>query len=181
MIHRYRFDARLSRFTVQASTSGMLSLLRPNAKFAVRQFEGEFKFTGEAIHHLSLNVAADSVALVDRARGFDRQEIESRMRRDVLETWANPQITFRSSEGNAIALSPGRYRVRVAGGLSLRGATRMQQLVGELIVFSDGVRLRGEFGLRMSDYRIKQVSALRGAIRLNHELKIAYDLAAALA
>ena len=41
-----------------------------------------------------------------------------------------------------------------------------------------GVRLTGESTLRLSDYRIRPVTALAGAIRLNDELRLVFDLVA---
>ena len=46
----------------------------------------------------------------------------------------------------------------------------------ELQVFDDGLRLRGECPLRLSDYRIRPVTALGGTIRLKDELKLSFDL-----
>jgi hypothetical protein len=46
-----------------------------------------------------------------------------------------------------------------------------------LLVFDEGVRLRGQSSLRMSDFRIQPVAALGGAIQLKDELKFAFDLA----
>jgi hypothetical protein len=37
--------------------------------------------------------------------------------------------------------------------------------------------LRGEFGLHMSEYRIKPVTALGGSIKLKDELKGSFDIA----
>ena len=54
--------------------------------------------------------------------------------------------------------------------------TLPHQIVAELLVFSDGLRLRGEDSLRMSDYRIRPVTALGGAIKLRDDLHLAFDI-----
>jgi hypothetical protein len=48
----------------------------------------------------------------------------------------------------------------------------------ELLVFEDGIRLAGECPMRMSEYHIRPVTALAGAIRLKDELRIRFDVAA---
>ena len=47
----------------------------------------------------------------------------------------------------------------------------------EILVLSDGLILRGEFLLKMSEYRIRPVTALGGTIRLKDELAVSFDLA----
>jgi hypothetical protein len=45
------------------------------------------------------------------------------------------------------------------------GATHRFQVEGELVVYDDALRIRGERPLAMSDYGIKPVTALGGTIR----------------
>jgi polyisoprenoid-binding protein YceI len=100
------------------------------------------------------------------------------MRREVLETAAFPEIKFAAAVVANERVSPGRYRVRVAGPLALHGVTRTQQADAELLIFDDGVRLRGESPLRLSAYGIRPMTALGSAIKLKDELKVTFDLAA---
>jgi polyisoprenoid-binding protein YceI len=100
------------------------------------------------------------------------------MRREVLESASYPEIRFEATVVAAEEASQGRYRLRLAGRLTLHGVTQSQEMGAELLVFDDGVRLRGESSLRMSDYRIRPVTALGGAIKLKDELRLSFDLAA---
>jgi hypothetical protein len=45
-------------------------------------------------------------------------------------------------------------------------------------VFNDGIRLAGEFPLRLSEYWIGPVTALAGAIQLRDQLRVAFDVVA---
>ena len=54
--------------------------------------------------------------------------------------------------------------------------TRPHSVTAEILVFDDGLRLRGENSLRMSDYRIRPVTALGGTIRLKDELELSFDI-----
>ncbi len=179
MAARYRFAPTESRFTVQAFAAGVLSFLGHSPTFAVRDFAGITSFdngTTRAIR-VELTVQADSLELLDQVKESDREEIEGRMRREVLETAAYPQIAF---QGAALAVeggSQGRFRVRLGGQLSLHGVAHSHQLDADLLILGDGVRLRGESVLLMSDYRIKPVTALAGTLKLKDEVKASFDLA----
>jgi polyisoprenoid-binding protein YceI len=179
MAARYRFDPSLSRFTVQAFASGLLSFLGHSPTFAVRDFAGFLRFDGSPVQGLKLevNVKAAALELVENVKPTDRREIEDTMRRDVLETEAYTEITYQATDASANAIAQGRYRLRIGGRLSLHGVTRPHAVDAELLVFDDGVRLRGESWLRLSDYRIRPVTALGGTIKLKDELRVSFDIA----
>lgn len=180
MTTRYKLDPSKSLFTVQAFATGMLSMFAHSPLFTVRDFAGTISFDGDAIQSLRLevNVNAQALELKSNYNAIERTEIESRMRQEVLETASYPQITLQAGAVSAERVSPGQHRLRISGSLSLHGLTRPLQVDTELRVYEDGVRLAGEFPLRLPDYRIKPVTALGGAIKLKDELKLAFDLAA---
>jgi polyisoprenoid-binding protein YceI len=180
MTTRYRFDPGQSRFTVQAFAAGMLSFLAHSPTFAVRDFAGTVAFDGGTVKgmRLEMTVSAGGLDLLDDVRAADRTEIEDTMRRDVLATAAHPEIAFEAVPASVENLARGRYRLRMDGRLSLRGVTRPHPLGAELLVFDDGIRLQGETALRLSDYRIRPVTALGGTIKLKDELKLSFDIAA---
>ncbi|APW62962.1 YceI family protein [Paludisphaera borealis] len=175
---RYVFDKRQSQFTVQAFKTGLLSTFGHSPTFAVGDYSGEARFGagGLASFSLELTVVADSLSLLDRVGVTDRREIESRMRDDVLETRAHPEIRYRAERLADERIAPGRYRIRIGGPLSLHGVTHPHQIDAELTVFNDALQLRGGCALRLSDYQIKPVSALAGAIKLKDELQLTFDL-----
>jgi len=179
MTVRYQIDPSRSCFTVQAFATGMLSVLPHSPTFAVGEFAGRITLddTVESLR-LEITVSADSLVLVDKVSAADRQEIESRMRREVLETAANPQVTLQAGVVESERVAAGQYRLRLSGRLSLHGVTEPVDIDAELSVYQDGVRLRGEFPLRLSDYRIRPVTALGGAIKLKNELKLSFDVSA---
>jgi polyisoprenoid-binding protein YceI len=180
MTTRYRFEPSLSRFSVQAIATGMLSFMGHSPTFAVRQWAGAVTFDDGRVEQMQavLTVRAGSLQLVDEVRPADREEIEGRMRSQVLELDRYPEITFQSEEALAEAVAQGRYRVRLAGRLELHGVIRPHRLDMDLVVFSDGIRLAGECPLVMSEFHIRPVTALAGAIRLKDELRVAWDVAA---
>lgn len=175
---RYRMDAGRSRFTVQAFAGGMLSMFAHSPTFAVRDFQGELRVESDRLASATLDVIVRAVSLdlLDNVRPADRQEIESRMRREVLEVGDFPEIRFEST--GIAARPPNQYRVQIAGLLSLHGVTSHERAEGELQLYDDGIRLAGEFSLRMSDYRIRPVTALGGSIRLRDDVQVVFDIVA---
>jgi polyisoprenoid-binding protein YceI len=174
---RYRFDPAQSRFTVQAFAAGMLSFLGHSPTFAVRDFGGELTIEGATATGVRLTVRAGSLRLQDEVSANDRREIEGTMFREVLDVERYPEITYAAAALTGGAVARGHYRLHVAGQLSLHGTTWPQPVDTELLVFDDGVRLRGQVPLRLSNYGIEPVTALAGTIRLKDELTVTFDLA----
>jgi polyisoprenoid-binding protein YceI len=175
---RYVLDDSQSRFTVQAFATGPLSALAHSPTFSVRAFTGEIRLATEAIADLAihLTVEAVSLALADSVSAKDRDEIESRMRQEVLETTAYPEIVFQSTKITASKIAEGWYRLGVAGKLALHGVTNLHQVDAQLRVGEDDLRLSGDSKLLQSAYRIKRVSALGGMITVKDELKLTFEL-----
>jgi len=181
MTTRYRFDPGRSRFTVQTFVAGLLSFLGHSPTFAAREFGGTVEFPDDLVANLRLELTAQAGALAatEDVKPTDRREIEDRMRAEVLEANTFPEITFRAAAAGTEKLAAGRYRVTLDGTLGLHGVSRPHRLDAELGLFTDGVRLRGETGVKMSDFGIRPVTALGGTIRLQDEVKLTFDLAAA--
>jgi polyisoprenoid-binding protein YceI len=178
MTDRYKLDPTQGRFTVETSATGMLSMFGHSPTFDVRDFAGEVRFEGGEVGRMALDLRVDAGSLVvrDRVSPADRREIESRMRRDVLESADYPEIAYLTGDVSADATAPGTYRVHLAGRLSLHGATRPRPIDAELRIFGDGLQLRGSCPLRMSDYGIRPVTALGGTIKLKDDLTISFLL-----
>jgi polyisoprenoid-binding protein YceI len=174
---RYTLDPAQSRFTVQAFAGGILSGLAHSPTFAVREFTGELRFTPEtcAVAALHLTVKAASLALTDSVSPKDRDELEGRMRQEVLEVAAYPEIVFQSTEIAADRVADNWYRLLLKGELRLHGVKRPQSVDLQLHILDDQVRLSGQFSLALSTYRIRPVTALGGVIKLKDELKVAFD------
>lgn len=180
IIPRYRMDPAHSSFTVQGFAGGLLSFVAHSPTFAVRDFEGELRWHPDAAAdaRLSMIARAESLDLVDKVRSADREDIMGRMRREVLEVAAYPEIRFEAEEISTAPVSTDRFRAGITGLLSLHGVTNREAIDAELLEYRDGVRLIGAFPLHLSAYRIRPVTALGGAIHLKDQLRVAFDLAA---
>jgi polyisoprenoid-binding protein YceI len=178
MTTRYRVDPARGRLTVQAFATGMLSILGHSPTFAARVFSGVVRLDDPARGGVGvdLTVRADSLALLDQVKAADREEIEGRMRREVLEAAAFPEIAFETVEAEADEVGQGRYRAFLGGRLTLHGVSQRLGIDAEMTADPDAVRLRGGSTIRMSLYRIRPVTALGGAIKLKDELSVSFDL-----
>jgi polyisoprenoid-binding protein YceI len=175
---RYLLDASQGQFTVQAFARGALSVVGHSPTFAVRSYKGAIDFSPDAIASAAvhLTVQADSLDLTDAVSQKDHVEIESRMRQEVLETARYATIAFESSEISGDKIAEGWYRLVITGNLLLHGVTKPHRLDAQLRLTEDEARVSGDCKLSQSAYRIKPVSALAGMLRLQDELKIAFDL-----
>jgi polyisoprenoid-binding protein YceI len=181
MTARYRLDPTHSRFTVQAFVAGMFSFLGHSPTFAVNGYAGEVTLDPAAPAEgasVQIVVRAESLALMDKVSASDRKQIEDAMRQETLEVAAFPEIAFESTEVAVGSRTEDEMPVRITGRMTLHGVSRPQQIDGRLTLYSDGVRLVGEFMLPMSGYRIRPVVALGGTIKLKDALKVSFDLVA---
>jgi polyisoprenoid-binding protein YceI len=74
---------------------------------------------------------------------------------------------------------PDPYSARAIGDLTLHGETQKNiWLNGEVSVTADGLRAKGDFTLKQSDYKIKLVSVAGGTLKIKNEVRGAFDILA---
>jgi polyisoprenoid-binding protein YceI len=177
---RYLVDAGKSRFTVRAFATGLLSSIGHNPTMAIREYTGEAAFVPGTLEQASLrfSVRSASLEVTDDVSDKDRNDIQSRMTQDVLETDAYPEIVFESSQIAANKMGDTQFSVNAAGNLSLHGVTRGETIYAQVSLAGDTLRAYGEFSLRQTDYGIKLVSVAGGTLKVKDEVKIAFDFTA---
>lgn len=176
----YLIEARGSRFSLKATATGMLSALGHSPTIAIPDVSGEIWLNPHAVEESSLRlvIPAASLAVADDINQKDRGEIDRRMHEEVLEADAFPNVVYESSWGTASRTGEGQYWVALNGDLSLHGVTRPQPVSARVSVNGDALHAVGEFSLRQSDYEIRPVTALGGAVRIKDELKFSFDICA---
>ncbi len=176
----YRIDVGMSRFTVRAFATGLLSSLGHSPTFAIRDYTGEANFVTSNPEQSAIRISVKpaSLTVTDDVSQKDRADIESRMNQDVLETSSYPEIVFESTQVLANKLSDDRYAANVTGNLVLHGINRQEKISAQVSVTGDVLRAYGEFTLRQSDYRIKLVSVAGGTLKVKDEVKLAFDFTA---
>jgi len=180
LVH-YRLDPAASKFTVQAFAEGLLSLFGHDPMFGVKDFQGEASFVPETFENasLKLTINANSLRVVNDVKKKDRQDIERTMRDEVLETGKFPEIVFQSNNVSLSRIGEGRYRVRVIGDLTLHGVTQSNiSISGEVTLNNDGLKTKGDFVIKQTDYKIKLVSVAGGTLKIKNEVKGRFDILA---
>jgi polyisoprenoid-binding protein YceI len=177
---RYRIDAGRSRFIVQGSAAGLLSMFGHDPVIAICGFGGDARFVPGTLEAASLLllVQADALAVVNKVSDHDRQEMERAMRDDLLEISRYPEIVFMSTSVSVQRMGAGQYRAGIVGQLSLHGVTRAHSLTAQLTVNNGSLRAQGEFALRQTDYNIKPVSVAGGTLKMRDELRFSFDIVA---
>lgn len=177
---RYAPDPTVSRFTVRAFSSGLLSVFGHNPTIAIRDFDGEIQFVPDSLDDASLHlrIRADSLSVQDQISEKDRREMERLMRGEVLETSNFPEIIYDCSEVSVNAAGEGQYSVVLNGYLTLHGTTQREPVTSR-VVFNAGVlRAFGNFSIRQTDYNIKPVNAIGGTLKVKNEVKFVFDIVA---
>lgn len=179
-VEHYEIDSQMSKFTVRAFASGMLSAFGHSPTLAARQFAGEARFTGGTFEEpfLRINIKADSLTVFDNISDKDRREIENTMNQRVLETHKYPDIVFESSNVSTSKAGDGQYWVNLVGKLSLHGVTRDQPVAAQVALIGNTLRAHGECSLLQSTYNIEVVSLAGGTLKLKDELKCSFDILA---
>ena len=177
---RYVIDSRVSRFTVRAFASGVLSAFGHNPTIAIRDFVGEAHFNPDNLQSASLHIAvkAASLGVTDDISDKDRREIEREMQDNVLESAKYPEIVYDCSRVSVDNPANGQNAVTLHGSLTLHGMTSGLKVPARIVVTGDMLRAFGEFSLRQSDYNIKLVSAIGGGLKVKDEVKFSFDIVA---
>ncbi len=177
---RYVINPMVSRFTVRAFASGLLSAFGHNPTFAIRDVSGEAHFNPAAAQQSSLHlvVKTSSLALTDNVSDKDRREIENETRENVLQISTYPEIVYDTSSVQVTNQGNGGYDVVLKGLLTLHGVTQPQAVPARITLTGDLLRAFGELFLRQSQYGIKPVSAIGGGLKVKDEVKFSFDIVA---
>jgi polyisoprenoid-binding protein YceI len=175
---RYQIDPGPSRLTIKVTASGMLSAMGHNPTIAVGSFSGEATVTPGTLDGASLRVTAkpDSLEVTDDVSQKDQNEIETKMKQEVLETSRFPEITFESTGISATKMGDTQYAANLTGNLTLHGATKSQSVTCQVSLSGDTVRGYGEFTIKQTDFGIRLVSVAGGALKVKDEVKCTFDI-----
>jgi len=177
---RYVIDTGISRFTARAFATGLFSSLGHSPTFAIRGYTGEAAIVAGGLEQATIRITVQSASLdlTDDVSQKDRAEIEDKMRQEVLETSAYPEIAFESSQVSPNMLGENMYAVSVAGNLTLHGVTHSETISAQVTVADSTLRAYGEFSLRQTDYGIRPVSVAGGTLKVKDEVKVTFDFTA---
>jgi polyisoprenoid-binding protein YceI len=177
---RYVIDPSVSRFTVQAFATGLLSTFGHNPTIAISDWHGEIQFVPESYEKafVRLTVRTGAMQVLDEIKEKDRKTLEQTMYGEVLEVDRYPEAVFEGKQISVQRLGTDLWLARATGDLSFHGVTQTHSFEARVTPMAAMMRISGEFSLRQSDYRIKPVSFAAGTLRLKDELKFNFELVA---
>jgi polyisoprenoid-binding protein YceI len=176
----YIIETKQSTFTLKACATGLLSAMAHSPTIALPDFEGEIFLNTGAPEQSSLRlvIQSSSLTVADDISRKDREDINRRMHEEVLESVSFPEVIYESVHGSGSKTGDGQYSMTLNGELTLHGVKRSQPLSARVSVNGTTLRATGEFSIKQSDYEIRPVSALGGAVKLKDELKFSFDISA---
>jgi polyisoprenoid-binding protein YceI len=176
----FRVELGVSRFTIRAFATGMLSGFGHDPTFAIRRYTGEVHFDPDApdTASMTLQIVASSLELTDDVSSRDRREIERVMHEEVLEDTTYPTIVYACQPPNASVnkTGDGQFDVAMAGTLTLHGQTRRQPISARIVAGPTMLRAYGEFKVPQSEFGIKPVSVAGSMLKVKDELTCSFDL-----
>src|SRR5581483_12446890 len=92
----YSIDAAISRFTVHAFATGLLSKFGHSPTIAIRSYTGEARLEPEP--SVWMRIDAGSLAVVDRVSDKDLREMERTMNDELLEVRRYREILYKSTK-----------------------------------------------------------------------------------
>ena len=93
----------------------------------------------------------------------------------ALKASANPTIAFEL--GSYELVTDGKVQAKLAGTLKLGGVSRPITLDADLVQETPaGVRVKGSYALRMTDYGLKPPSLMMGTMKVHEMVKVNFDL-----
>ncbi|MGB8536897.1 MAG: YceI family protein [Acidobacteriaceae bacterium] len=177
---RYVIDSRASRFTVEASATGLLARMGHNPVIGIRDFSGETKFDPDKLEAGSfrLVIKSASLSVQNDISDKDLREIERLMNQEVLETAKFPEIVYEATSVSVTKMADMLCSATLNGNLTMHGVTRNQTIVVRVALLGSMLRASGDFTLDQTDYNIKLVSVAGGALKLKDELKFSFEMVA---
>jgi polyisoprenoid-binding protein YceI len=178
---RHVIDASQSSFSAQVVATGLLSAFGHSPRISIPDFQGYVDFTAGASPltgaRMSLRIRASSLEVSEGASDKDRDEINRKMRQEVLEVEDFPEIVYECSRATASG-GGDRYWVALKGELTLHGTTKSVPVSARVSINGGSMRAAGEFTVRQTDFGITPVSAAAGTIRVKDEVKCQFDIVA---
>jgi polyisoprenoid-binding protein YceI len=176
---KFLIDPSVSRFTVQAFATGLLSAFGHNPTIGIRDYDGEIQCVPATYEKALLRVTVRTGAMdvLDEMKNDDRRKLEELMYQEVLDISRFPTAVYESREIKVQKLSNELLLARVNGELSFHGVTHNHSFEARVMDMGTMLRISGEFSLRQSEYGIKPVSFAGGALRLKDEIKFKFELA----
>jgi polyisoprenoid-binding protein YceI len=177
---KFVINKAVSRFSVQAFATGMLSAFGHNPKIEIRDYDAQLQFDPATYQNASVRVVIQTTKMevLDEMKKDDRLKLEQEMYQKVLDVDHFPTAVYESKQVTVQKIADDSLLVTANGDLSFHGNAHSLPVQANVLVQGTMLRINGSFSLLQSDFGIKPVSFAAGALRLKDELKFTFDLVA---
>jgi polyisoprenoid-binding protein YceI len=166
-----QIDSRRSKITIHVGTAGFLSVAGHEHWVNAPISSGVLNASDSPRVEFTVDAARMHIKPDPKVEAKTQAEIQKDMQERTLESSVYPEIVFRSSHVEKQA--EGRWRVE--GTLALHGVTQPISV----LVWRSGDAYAGHTTLRQTDFRIKPISAVGGAVKVKNDLEIDFSIVAA--
>ncbi|HEV7645263.1 MAG TPA: YceI family protein [Pyrinomonadaceae bacterium] len=177
---RYQIDAAQSQFMVHAFRGGLLYFKGHDHFIKVGDFSGTVELTPSVVSPATLNMSIKTDSLEETGADFTAEQkgiIKKELNEIVMESAKYPEITFHSTEVTG-TLNGAAYQAKIGGDITLHGVTKHITIPATVTFDGETLRAKGEFKLNRKDFNVNATDAFHGTVRVKHDVKFTFDIAA---
>jgi len=178
----YDLDAAHSRIVIHVRKAGAMSSMLHDHAFVPQRWHGEVSFDPDALSTTHGEVVVDAASLRDEEPALsaaDRAKVEEQARgADVLDAAKYPEVRLEvtSVEPGGPAQDGGSTPVTLVGTFHLHGRTSPVRIPLLARWSAEGFEARGQARFRQTDFGIRPLSKLLGAIAVKDDLVLELDV-----
>ena len=174
----YKVNPEQSRFTAHVGVGGLLAAAGHPHTIAIRDLDGDIQWKNDSAS-LHFVIKAESLAEIgEEIDEKDREKVNQAVHGEALEVSKYPEIVFTGKAVSVKQLGGGRYAATIEGDLTLHGVKRQVSFPADVRLEGHGLRAMGKFTILHSDYNLKRLSAVGGAVKAKDEIELSFDLQA---
>jgi polyisoprenoid-binding protein YceI len=177
---RYQIDAAQSQFMVHAFRGGLLYFKGHDHFIKVGDFSGTVELTPSVVSPATLNMSIKTDSLEETGADFTAEQkgiIKKELNEIVMESAKYREITFHSTEVTG-TLNGAAYQAKIGGDITLHGVTKHITIPATVTFDGETLRAKGEFKLNRKDFNVNATDAFHGMVRVKHDVKFTFDIAA---
>jgi polyisoprenoid-binding protein YceI len=177
----YAIDPTASHVRIHLGRAGLMKFLGHDHEIEAPVAEGRVEVVdGDPTRsRVALRFESAQLSVVPGSEpAGDIPKVEERMRGpEVLEVTRYPEIRFASTSVRGQAGADARFRLVVAGMLTLRGRSFPVEIPLEVVRDGAGIEARGEVGLKLRDLGIEPPS-VAGVVKVANGFKLEIEIRA---
>jgi polyisoprenoid-binding protein YceI len=177
---QYQIDPAQSQFMVHAFRGGIAYFKGHDHFIKVGDFSGTVDLTPSVVTPATLDMTVKTDSLEETGADFTAEQkgiIKKELNEIVMESAKYPEMHFHSTEVSG-ALNGGAFEAKIGGDLTLHGVTKHIMIPATVTFDGSTLRAKGEFELNRKDFGVNATDAFHGFVRVKHDVKFTFDIAA---